>query len=179
MTSSKPLDIAIIGGGISGVTLAIALLDRGLTVNVYEQASRFGEIGAGVAFNPAAARAMKICSHKIFTAYEKVVTKNQGGEKQDIWFDWVDGHNDTEVGKEEYDFSIGNESGANAVHRAHFLDQLVKHVPEGVTQFGKHLDTIEELQDGKLKLKFHDGSDATADAGKQHQNCGSYMSGEN
>jgi salicylate hydroxylase len=168
MTSSNRLDIAIVGGGISGVTLAIALLDRGLKVNVYEQASRFGEIGAGVAFNPAAARAMKICSHKIFTAYEKVVTRNQGGEKQDIWFDWVDGHNDTKVGEEEYAFSIGNESGANAVHRAHFLDELVKHVPDGVTQFGKHLDTIRELQDGKLKLKFHDGTDATADAGEKY-----------
>jgi salicylate hydroxylase len=169
MTGSKPLgEIAIVGGGISGVTLAIALLERGLDVNVFEQAAHFGEIGAGVAFNPAAARAMKICSQNVHTAFEKVATRNQSEDKQSTWFDWVDGHNDTEVGKEEYAFSIGNESGANAVHRAHFLDELVKHVPEGVTHFGKHLDTIEELQDGKLKLKFHDGTDATADAGTYH-----------
>ena len=90
MSAAKPLGkIAIVGGGISGVVLAIALLDRGLNVNVFEQASHFGEIGAGVAFNPAAARAMKICSQKIHTAYEKVATKNQGEDKQSIWFDWV------------------------------------------------------------------------------------------
>ncbi|THZ86696.1 putative salicylate hydroxylase [Aureobasidium pullulans] len=165
MPESKPLGkIAIIGGGISGATLAIALLHRGLDVNVYEQAAHFGEIGAGVAFNPAAARAMKICSPDIFEAFEKVATRNQGEDKQSVWFDWVDAHNDTEVGKQEYAFSISNEFGANAVHRAHFLDELVKHVPDGVTHFGKHLDTIEELQDGKLRMKFHDGTDATADA---------------
>lgn len=170
MPESKPLGkIAIIGGGISGATLAIALLHRGLDVNVYEQAAHFGEIGAGVAFNPAAARAMKICSPDIFEAFEKVATRNQGEDKQSVWFDWVDAHNDTEVGKQEYAFSISNEFGANAVHRAHFLDELVKHVPDGVTHFGKHLDTIEELQDGKLRMKFHDGTDATADAGEQNR----------
>lgn len=86
-------------------------------------------------------------------------------------FDWVDGQNDTEVGKEEYAFSINNEFGNNAVHRAHFLDELVKCVPKEVTHFGKHLDTIEELQDGKLRLKFHDGTDAMVDAGK----CSKYV----
>ena len=49
--------------------------------------------------------------------------------------------------------------------RAHFLDALVTHVPDGVTHFSKHLDTITEQQDGTVKLTFHDGTDATADAG--------------
>ncbi|KAI5272571.1 putative salicylate hydroxylase [Aureobasidium subglaciale] len=170
MPDSKPLGkIAIVGGGISGVTLAIALLHRGLDVDIFEQAAHFGEIGAGVAFNPAAARAMKICSSDVYDAFEKVATRNQGEDKQSVWFDWVDAHNDTEVGKQEYAFSISNEFGANAVHRAHFLDELVKHVPDGVTHFGKHLDTIEELEDGKLKLRFHDGTDTTADAVYTHK----------
>jgi salicylate hydroxylase len=169
MSTLKPLGtIAIVGGGITGVTLAIALRHRGLHVSVFEQAARFGEIGAGVAFNPAAARAMKICSPKVHEAFEKVATRNQSTEKQSIWFDWLDAYNDTEVGKQEYAFSIGNEFGANSVYRAHFLDELVKCVPGNVTHFGKHLDTIEELEDGKLKLKFHDGSDTIADAGKNH-----------
>lgn len=157
--------IAIVGGGISGVTLGIALLQRGIKVQIYEQAKHFGEIGAGVAFNPAATRAMQICSPDVYKAFEAVATMNQSEDKSSVWFDWLDGMNDKEVGKEEYHFTISNEFGANAVHRAHFLDALVKCVPEGVTHFNKHLDTIEEQDDGTLKLKFHDGSDAKADAG--------------
>lgn len=157
--------LAIVGGGISGVTLGIALLQRGIKVQIFEQAKRFGEIGAGVAFNPAATRAMKICSDDIYNAFEKVATRNQWDDKKSTWFDWLDGYNDKEVGKEEYCFSIGNEFGANAVHRAHFLDNLVNAVPEGVTHFNKHLDTIEEQSDGQLNLKFHDGTSHLVDAG--------------
>lgn len=157
--------IAIVGGGISGVTLAIALLQRGLKVQIYEQAHAFGEIGAGVAFNPAATRAMHICSPDVYKAFEKVVTKNQWENKKSVWFDWLDGMNDKKVNEQEFAFSIGNEFGANAVKRSHFLDALVEVLPEGTTHFKKHLDTIEELEDGTMKLKFHDGTDATAGAG--------------
>lgn len=164
--TNNHVNIAIVGGGISGVTLAIALVQRGLDVQVFEQARHFGEIGAGVAFNPAAIRAMKVCSTDVYNAFEKVATLNQSEEKKKVWFDWVDGFSDKEVGKAEYCFTISNETGNNAVHRAHFLDNLVKAVPDGITQFGKHLDTIEELSNGQLKIKFHDGTAVTADAGK-------------
>ena len=40
--------IAIIGGGIGGLTAAVALLQRGVEVDVYEQAPVLGESGAGV-----------------------------------------------------------------------------------------------------------------------------------
>jgi salicylate hydroxylase len=46
MTSSNP--ILIIGGGIGGLTTALALLRRGLDVTVYEQAPVLREVGAGV-----------------------------------------------------------------------------------------------------------------------------------
>ena len=41
------LKIAVIGGGIGGLSAALALLKEGFDVHVYEQAPRFGEIGAG------------------------------------------------------------------------------------------------------------------------------------
>lgn len=40
--------IAIIGGGIGGLTAALALVRRGIDVEVYEQANELREIGAGV-----------------------------------------------------------------------------------------------------------------------------------
>ena len=163
----QALDIAIIGGGIAGITLAIALINRGIKVNIYEQAHAFGEIGAGVAFSPNATRAMKICSDGIYQGFEQVATKNQWETKKKVWFDVVDGyHHDESMGNQEkFLFQLSNELGQNAVHRAHFLDEMVKLVPERISHFRKHLDNITEEQSGKLRMKFHDGSEAVADAG--------------
>ena len=109
---------------------------------------------------------MKACSPDIYEAFEKVATRNQWPEKKDVWFDFVDGYDkDAPVGKEKKLFSLRNSDGNNAVHRAHFLDEVVKLVPEGITHFKKHLDTIEQLSpEGKVTLKFHDGTTASADA---------------
>lgn len=49
MANQKP-HYAIIGGGIAGISLGIAMLKRNLSVTIYEAAAHFGEIGAGVAF---------------------------------------------------------------------------------------------------------------------------------
>ncbi len=40
--------VAIIGGGIGGLTAALALLRRGIDVEIYEQAAELRELGAGV-----------------------------------------------------------------------------------------------------------------------------------
>jgi FAD binding domain len=40
--------VAAVGGGIGGLTAALALLSEGIDVDVYEQASEFQELGAGV-----------------------------------------------------------------------------------------------------------------------------------
>jgi len=122
--------VAIVGGGISGVTLALALINRGIEVQIYEQAHKFGEIGAGVAFNPAASRAMEVCSPEIYEAFESVATNNQWPEKSKVWFDWLDGQNDKEVGKEEYCFTISNSSGNNAVHRYFWLSCSARSVSD-------------------------------------------------
>jgi len=54
---AKPFEVAIVGGGITGITLAVALCKRGIRCTIYEQASAFGEIGAGVGMHPNAVRA--------------------------------------------------------------------------------------------------------------------------
>jgi salicylate hydroxylase len=48
--------IAVVGGGIGGLSAALALLKAGFNVQVYEQAPRFGEIGAGIQISPNASR---------------------------------------------------------------------------------------------------------------------------
>ncbi len=48
--------IAIIGGGIGGLSAALQLLQSGFDVHVYEQAPRITEIGAGIQISPNASR---------------------------------------------------------------------------------------------------------------------------
>ena len=83
---------------------------------------------------------MKACSPDVYAAFEKVVTHNQWPSKKNIWFDFHDGWNkDSKIGEEKLLFSLENDYGANSVHRANFLDEMVKLVPEGVTHFRKHV----------------------------------------
>jgi 2-polyprenyl-6-methoxyphenol hydroxylase-like FAD-dependent oxidoreductase len=45
---SDQLQVAIVGGGIGGLTAAHALRMRGLNVTVFEQANELREVGAGI-----------------------------------------------------------------------------------------------------------------------------------
>jgi salicylate hydroxylase len=53
---SEQLQNAIIGGGIGGLTAALALRARGLNVTVFEQADELREVGAGIFHANAAAQ---------------------------------------------------------------------------------------------------------------------------
>lgn len=50
--------VIIIGAGLGGVALAIALIQKGFAVEVYEQAPALGEIGAGIQVSPNACRVL-------------------------------------------------------------------------------------------------------------------------
>jgi 2-polyprenyl-6-methoxyphenol hydroxylase-like FAD-dependent oxidoreductase len=50
--------VAIVGGGIGGLTAALALPRAGFDVRVYEQANVLREVGAGVAITPNAMRVL-------------------------------------------------------------------------------------------------------------------------
>ncbi|HEY6834480.1 MAG TPA: FAD-dependent monooxygenase [Pseudolabrys sp.] len=52
----KSVQIAIAGGGIGGLAAALALLQAGFDVHVYEQTSTLREVGAGIQVSPNAAR---------------------------------------------------------------------------------------------------------------------------
>lgn len=50
--AEKNLTIAIVGAGIGGLTLAIALQRRGFRPVIYERAPQLGEVGAGITLWP-------------------------------------------------------------------------------------------------------------------------------
>jgi salicylate hydroxylase len=172
-SSSKPNSLAIVGGGIAGLTLAITLLEYNIPLTIYEAAPHFGEIGAGVAFGPNAGRAMELMSPKIYDAFMKCKTGNADDSKSDSWFTIRVGdarREDKEgfvregkkVGDALFEVPMHSKGGRGGVYRAHFLDELVKDVPEGVAKFDKRLVEMDEAEDGSgdMVLKFADGSTA-------------------
>jgi salicylate hydroxylase len=171
--TKKPLDIAIVGGGISGLTLAIALSEANIPVTIYEGARHFGEIGAGVGFGPNAGEAMALMSPKISDAFIKCKTDNAWKSKQRTFFTCRVGdarkadqdgfvRPGVKVGDPLFDVLFDQKAGRGGVHRATFLNELVNSVPEGVTNFGKKLVDVSEANDGSgdVVLKFGDGTSA-------------------
>ena len=57
MTNTS-LRIAVIGGGIGGLTAALSLRQAGFEVDVYEQAPALTHIGGGINMGPNAARVL-------------------------------------------------------------------------------------------------------------------------
>src|SRR6266702_5182646 len=57
--TGAPLTIAVIGGGIGGLTAALSLRQAGFEVDVYEQAPELTQIGGGINMGPSAARVLR------------------------------------------------------------------------------------------------------------------------
>jgi len=173
-TSPKPFHIAVCGGGIGGLCTAIGLLHQNIPVTLYEAAPAFAEIGAGVSFGPNAIRAMSLIDPAIKEGYDTLATSNAWEEKKPLWFDFnlgvkEEGWKDLAPPKEWKEgqwiaaVKAGN-VGQSSVHRAHFLDVLVKLLPEGVAKFGKRVESVENVEGGRMKLTFQDGTTAIHDA---------------
>src|SRR3954466_3543395 len=56
--TQRVLRIAVIGGGIGGLTAALSLRQAGFEVDVYEQAPALTHIGGGINMGPNAARVL-------------------------------------------------------------------------------------------------------------------------
>lgn len=57
-----------------------------------------------------------------------------------------------------------NATGMQSLHRAHFLDELVKAVPPQRAHFNKRLESITDQPEQEVVLYFKDGTMAKADA---------------
>lgn len=174
MTNTKPFNIAIIGGGISGLTLAIGLHKQNVPFTIYESAHKFGEIGAGVGFGPNTVRAMELLSPEIVEGYKRCVT--HGWDKKS-WFtirvgderkagpDGVLKQKEKEglkVGDPIFEIRYTNDGLAGGVHRAHFLDELLKLIPESTSKLGKRLVDITSATDGSQDVVLHFADGTTA-----------------
>ena len=160
----KPFSIAVVGGGIGGLALAIGLLNRNVPFHVYESAHRFGEIGAGVALGRNSLHALTLIDEKVRHGYNKRATFNGYPDKRAVYFDFRwgqdgQGRNAGAKAGDLIDEVKDIDIGVNCIHRAHFLDEMVALVPKEFASFGKRLEEVEELEDG-VRIHFKDGTTA-------------------
>jgi len=155
--AEEPLHVAIVGGGIAGVALAIGLQKRNIKFTIYERANGFREIGAGLGFSPNAERAMRLLDEQIHQAFKHVAMPNI-----EDYFQWVNGYETDEVFCRLY---LG-EQAFQGCRRSDFLEELVHLLPLSSVKFGKEIVSVQEPASGRPTLTFRDGTTAEADIGK-------------
>ncbi|GEK53067.1 salicylate 1-monooxygenase [Vreelandella venusta] len=154
-TQPKRLSIGIIGGGIGGVAFAVALSrDSQLDVQLFEAASLFSEIGAGVSFGPNAVKAIQRLG--LEAPYQRIADSSPA-PFEDVWFEWRRGSDDGYLTA-----SLAPGVGQSSVHRADFLDAIVANLPEGIAHFGKRCIEVNQDTDSATAF-FDDGTHFTGD----------------
>ena len=146
--------VAIIGGGIGGLTAARALYRRGVEVAIYESAPELREIGAGVALGPNAMKVLRSLEleddvRAIAGRWEWAVTRH--------------GKTGRVISKTSRDqqATLFGSAGATA-HRADLLDVLSHSLPGGIVTLGARCIGVES--DARVAVaKFEDGNEAEAD----------------
>ena len=150
MSSPK---IAIVGAGMGGMAAAATLRQAGFSVQVYEQASRFARIGAGIQMMPNSMKVLRgigVEDHLRRTAFAPYSHLNRIGDTGEV-------SNELPMPESLY--------GAPylCMHRGDLHDALVSAVPSEIIHLGKKLVGLEPRGE-EVELAFADGSKVRADA---------------
>ena len=153
--AKKDVRIAIVGGGIGGLTAAICLLKQGFDVHVYEQSRLLSEVGAGINISPNASRILirlglgEECSR---LAYRSPFFHQRR---------WDDGRTLTKTRLAD---DIEREFGAPhyIFHRGELHSMLARPMPPERVHLAYRCTAIE--QDGDtVRAKFENGAEIEAD----------------
>jgi salicylate hydroxylase len=150
------LRVAVAGGGIGGLVLAIALEAHGVEVAVFEQAGEHREIGAGVALSGNATRLL----HRL--GLEEALAAVATEPSALVFRRWDDGRviADHPVGRGGW---YRDEVGAPyyGVHRVDLLRVLAEALPPGVVRLGRRTTGVRR-RDGEAVVELEDGETAAA-----------------
>jgi salicylate hydroxylase/6-hydroxynicotinate 3-monooxygenase len=153
---AKPLSIAIIGAGMGGLAAAAALRRIGIDVAVYEQASQFARLGAGIQIG---CNAMKVL--RGLGLEERL---RAGSFYPRSW-----NNRDWRTGEIKFDMIFGESAeqkfGAPYLlaHRGDLHAALASAVPDAVVKLSHKLVGLDQTSDG-VRMSFANGATATADA---------------
>lgn len=141
--------ITIIGAGIGGLTLGIALKQKGFQVKVYEAASEIKTVGAGIILG---CNAMQV--------YQKLGIDGQLAEKGNV----INGMSITDnnlksLNTISLDYFVEKYKISNyAIHRAALHRVLLNQFEQGEVIFGKR---FERLNEDRQNIEFQDGSNVS------------------
>jgi salicylate hydroxylase/6-hydroxynicotinate 3-monooxygenase len=153
---TRPLSIAIVGAGMGGLASAAALRRVGIGVTVYEQATQFTRLGAGIQIG---CNGMK-------------VLRELGLEsrlRQQSFYPRSWNNRDWRTGEVKFDVIFGEVAekkfGAPYLlaHRGDLHAALASAVPDPCIKLSHKLIGLDETRDG-VHLAFADGATAVADA---------------
>ena len=145
--------IAIVGAGMGGMAAAGTLRQAGIDVQVYEQAQRFGRIGAGIQMLPNSMKVLRgigVEARLRAVAHAPYSHLNRVGDTGEI-------KRELPMPEDLY--------GAPflCMHRADLHEALASVVPDEIVHLNKKLVGLEQ-NGGPVTLSFADGTSATADA---------------
>lgn len=150
--------IAIVGGGIGGLTAAAFLHQKDIPAVVYEQAAELSEIGAGLVVPPNAARLIRRLG-RLEAFREHAVQLEVGWEFRR----WSDGQ---VLSAEQLTQACERLYGEHtySAHRADLLAELKSAVPADHVILDKRCVQVSRSDDGPaVTLDFADGDTITAD----------------
>lgn len=150
----KQQRIAVIGGGMGGLTAGILLQRAGFQATVYEQASQLARIGAGINIFPNGMHVLR--------ATGVVDNLLAAGHMPKTWFSRVWDTGEILYSQPEEEWHRGYGEPHVILHRGDLQVGLEGKLQPGSIQYGKRLSGIDEVGNG-LKLHFGDGSSAEAD----------------
>lgn len=163
---NKPVNVAIVGGGIAGLMLAIGLQKHPhINPQVYESAHQFGEVGAGVVQGPNAQKAMSLIDPRIFEGYQKRAAFDDSPPDENELYPWTTVYKGQEPDLDEFVIAFKHKTIGSTIHRAHFLEEMVKLLEPGRAHFNKRLDYIYETDSKQMPITLHfvDGTTSSAD----------------
>jgi 2-polyprenyl-6-methoxyphenol hydroxylase-like FAD-dependent oxidoreductase len=145
--------IAIIGGGIGGLTAAVALARRGLAAEVFEQAPALEEVGSGVGLWPNAMAALEPIGLSGKVAQLAVPVGRQGVRRPDgSWLMYIP----------EGVMAKRWGAGFVIVHRAELQQLLAAELDPAVIHLGARCTGFEDSGQAVI-ARFADGRQVQAD----------------
>jgi salicylate hydroxylase len=133
---------------------------------LYESAQRFSELGAGAVIGPSSQRALKLIDPRILDGFQRRAAYNEEEPDENGMHTWVRISKGQEPDVDGIVAEYKDKTRGATIHRAHFLDELIRLAPSSQTRFGKKLVDIVSTtgDDGEpMTLHFRDRTFAKAD----------------